>query len=372
MSSINSLMKENTSEIQDFGAQAIKGEPPISSCSLTQGPTNCLNSEVENMQPLGQGSFHDLLAPRISMLEQPGFKDELGSDRKRSDSLKSRSDLNTTNHQGIDISEKRLSDRLLTFYDQDGRSATPDYKTSETSCKASDRSAAGSKLIKQEPEPPLPHLSKRKYCEEASSESNDSMIEDLKEGDTEDSKFKPQLAIFKVPSTQYSLGISANDLIRLGKIGKKSKSITKTYQLDYHTQEHSSTMKPKKRPGKEERFQNPLKRKAQHTTRRAMKGIGPNEEVVDYDPIQAYHAQDPWAAAPSIEANTKKKQLDDMLAGCPKDSHMPTNRIDKENIHRATKAFGNRKVTAADGFWKLDGMRAGQTISIMKVITPFC
>lgn len=95
-------MMENTSDIQDFGAQVIKGEPPKSSCSLTQGLIKLPGCEVEDVQP---------------------------------------------------------------------------------------------KLIRQEPEPLRPHLAKRKYREEASLGLNESMVEDLKEEDTEDSKFRPQLAI---------------------------------------------------------------------------------------------------------------------------------------------------------------------------------
>jgi len=95
-------------------------------------------------------------------------------------------------------------------------------------------------------------------------------------------------------------------------------------------------------------------------------GIGDDDEIADYDAIEAYEAED---EAPSIEATTKKAQLKAMLEGCPEGSNMYQNRKDRAAIERATRTFSGRKVFAKDGRWVIDDMDAGNFALFSK--SPF-
>ena len=84
--------------------------------------------------------------------------------------------------------------------------------------------------------------------------------------------------------------------------------------------------------------------------------IGIDEEIQSYDPIAAQNDEPDVGEAPSIEATTKKKQLQDMLAGCPEGSNKPQNHRDKAAIERASRGFGGRRVFAVNGAWRVDEM----------------
>lgn len=146
--------------------------------------------------------------------------------------------------------------------------------------------------------------------------------------------------------------VESHILHGLQKIGEKRKSAVKSSERPSKSHRSHSTTKAKGKSGGKK------SQKARPAKKSGVPGIGAQAEIVNYDPIVAY--QDQWEEAPSIEATTKKKQLEAMLAGCPEGSHMPQNQRDRAAIDRATKSVPGRRVTAFNGDWKFEGMKAGE------------
>ncbi|KAH8597726.1 SNF2 family N-terminal domain-containing protein [Bisporella sp. PMI_857] len=118
----------------------------------------------------------------------------------------------------------------------------------------------------------------------------------------------------------------------------------------------SSLGNPKKSPKKSRKDRSSTSKPKQKKYKQNV-AMGDDEEYVNFESLFGNESGPEFDAAPSIEASTKKVQLEAMLAGCPSDSHMPQNRRDRATIHRASKSFHNRMVRAVNGAWRLDGMR---------------
>jgi hypothetical protein len=413
-------MDPNTEE-RSAGDPAIKDEPGTSPHSFNQELTDGstlnpnLNVAIPNLQPSNPDALEDILGvvEGVSTPIPSESGDNMDMDENMLDSPMSRVNADdgmeetfnqggepideASSHESVAEPAERGPDRETTptgnSFDQEGEAMKGAYdqepeneeweRDSTAFIEAEDRqldlhaglglksskslSATSEELpleelikqeIKQEPSDYFPGPASRKYPERPDPVLNNQMVIDLTFEDSESEESESELFVRDSSRPRNDLDVDARVLALSIKTDKKARKAAKARRQATDKQKNGPRPKSKKIPGGvKKKSSKPSKRKTQPATNSGVKGVGGLEEIFSYDIIQAHHAQSGWDEAPGIEADTKKKQLKDMLAGCPEDSHMPTNRSDKEAINRATKAFGRNRVSAINGKWLLNGMK---------------
>ncbi|KAL3423956.1 SNF2 superfamily protein [Phlyctema vagabunda] len=92
-----------------------------------------------------------------------------------------------------------------------------------------------------------------------------------------------------------------------------------------------------------------MMREENDTARKMLADLLHNDAIAD----RVRNGYDP---EPKITANTKKSQLDQLIASVPKNMDLRRKGQDKQEILRASKSFGYAKVKAVDGKWLPKGM----------------
>lgn len=95
-------------------------------------------------------------------------------------------------------------------------------------------------------------------------------------------------------------------LMRAGerhKINNSTKEST-SKKTKSHSKSHSKDSKDPERRN-QDHYRRVSKLKARRAVNSGVRGVGGNEEIVNYDPIEAHHAEGEWEEASDIDARTK-------------------------------------------------------------------
>jgi hypothetical protein len=82
------------------------------------------------------------------------------------------------------------------------------------------------------------------------------------------------------------------------------------------------------------------------------------ESLMRSDAIKERQAQGDFGEAPEIHERSKEGQMDALMASVPQDYDTHKSKAERSDLLKASKIFGNKKVTASGGKWKLKGMKS--------------